>query len=344
VDLSSEHVQFAYRPALDGLRGVAIALVVLFHAGLLSGGYIGVDVFFVLSGFLITSLLLEEHRSSGRINLEAFYVRRARRILPALLALLIVYAVVDEASGHNAVRTIALAGFFSANAVQAFISPNPLGFAGLAHLWSLAQEEQFYLVWPVLLVIARRRLLPVLVIAATAEFAYRTALAIDGASWERIYYGPDSHADGLLLGALLAVALARRPFVLREPLPVISFALLMVGAMLGPLTDLGWIVIWPFLLAGCVGMTAAAATETKMAELLAVKPFVGLGRISSSLYLWHVPVMIGLYDVTGHRHLLLALPISLTLAYLSYRFVEQPLRRRRGARMLRPAASLAVSP
>jgi peptidoglycan/LPS O-acetylase OafA/YrhL len=114
---------------------------------------------------------------------------------------------------------------------------------------------------------------------------------------------------------------------------VLAWGLLVVGAKLGPLTDLGWITIWPFLLLGCVGMTAAAATDTRMAALLSLSPLVLLGRISYSLYLWHVAVMTGIYDWTGERHLVLAVVVSVSLAVLSYRYVEQPFRRRRGGRL-----------
>jgi peptidoglycan/LPS O-acetylase OafA/YrhL len=310
--------------------------VVLFHGGLLQGGYIGVDLFFVLSGFLITTLLLEEHRTTGRISLKRFYERRARRILPALLVLLSLYGAVTAITGHDGARVIALAGFFSANVVQAFITPNPLGLAGLAHLWSLAEEEQFYALWPLLILVLARRprlLVPALSLALALELGWRTVLALHGASWERIYYGPDSHADGLIAGGLLAVLLFQRRLRFHESLPVLAWGLLVVGAKLGPLTDLGWIAIWPFLLLGCVGMTAAAATDTRMAALLSLSPLVLLGRISYSLYLWHVAVMTGIYDWTGERHLVLAVVVSVSLAVLSYRYVEQPFRRRRGGRL-----------
>jgi peptidoglycan/LPS O-acetylase OafA/YrhL len=325
--------KLGYIPALDGLRGVAVTLVVLHHADLLPGGYIGVDVFFVLSGFLITSLLLEEHEARGSISLTGFYMRRARRILPALAAVLLGYLAVVALSGGTGFRAVVLAGLFSGNAVQAFVVPNPLAHAGLGlgHLWSLAEEEQFYLLWPVaLIVLARtRRLVPALALVLTAVLVWKGLLAAHGARFDRIYYGPDTHADGLLAGALLAALRWWKPLRVPEPIPVLSFALFFVGSMIGPLSDAGWLYIWPFLLLGCVGMTAAAATDTRMAALLSVRPLVGLGRMSYSLYLWHWPIMVGIAYRFHARHALLAILLSVPAAWVSYRFVERPFRRAR---------------
>jgi peptidoglycan/LPS O-acetylase OafA/YrhL len=322
--------KLGYVPALDGLRGVAVTLVVLHHADVLPGGYIGVDVFFVLSGFLITSLLLEEHDARGRISLIGFYARRARRILPALLALLLAYLAVVGLAGGSGVRAVAFAGFFTGNAVQAFVVPNPLSHAGLglAHLWSLAEEEQFYLLWPVaLVVLARtRRLIPALALVLAAVMVWKGVLAADGARFDRIYYGPDTHADGLLAGALLAAFRWRKPLRVPEPIPMLSFALLFVGSMIGLLSDAGWLYIWPFLLLGCVGMTAAAAADTRMATLLSLRPLVGLGKMSYSLYLWHWPIMVGIAYRFHARHAVLAILLSLPVAWISYRFVERPFR------------------
>jgi peptidoglycan/LPS O-acetylase OafA/YrhL len=322
-----------YVPALDGLRGVAVTLVMLHHADLLPGGSIGVDVFFVLSGFLITTLLLEERAARGRISLIGFYARRARRILPALIALLVAYLAVVGLAGGTGLRDVALAGFFTGNAVQAFVVPNPLihSGVGLLHLWSLAEEEQFYLLWPVALILLTRtrRLLPALVIVLAAVLVWKGVLAADGARFDRIYYGPDTHADGLLAGALLAALRWRTALRVPEPIPILSFALLFVGSMIGQLSDAGWLYIWPFLLLGCVGMTAAAATDTRMSALLSLRPLVGLGKMSYSLYLWHWPIMVGILYYLHARHAVLAILLSLPVAWISYRFIERPFRRAR---------------
>jgi peptidoglycan/LPS O-acetylase OafA/YrhL len=336
--------RLGYAPALDGLRGVAIALVMLHHADVLPGGYIGVDVFFVLSGFLITTLLLEEWAAQGRISLRGFYRRRARRILPALITLLLGYLVVVALAGGSGIRAVALGGFFTGNAVQAFANPNPLAQngLGLAHLWSLAEEEQFYLLWPVVLILLARtrRLIPALATILAVALVWRGVLAAEGASFYRIYYGPDTHADGLLAGALLAALRWRGSLRVPEPIPILSFALVFVGSMIGLLSDAGWLYIWPFLLLGCVGMTAAAATDTRMAALLSVRPLVALGKISYSLYLWHWPVMVGIAYHFHARHAVFALLLSLPPAYVSYRFVERPFRQARSP-LRRAALSVA---
>lgn len=331
-------------PALDGLRGVAVALVVLYHADLLPGGYIGVDVFFVLSGFLITSLLLEEQGARGGISLVSFYARRARRILPALVALLLGYLIVVALAGETGARAVALAGFFTGNVVQAFLVPNPLAHAGLGlgHLWSLAEEEQFYLLWPVALVVLVRirRVVPALALALVAVLVWKGILAAHGAPFDRIYYGPDTHADGLLAGALLAAVRWRTTLRVPEPIPTLSFSLLFMGSMIGLLSDSGWLYLWPFLLLGCVGMTAAAATATRMAAVLSLRPLVSLGKMSYSLYLWHWPIMVGIAYRFHARHTVLAILVSVPIAWISYRFIERPFRSGR-APMGRAALSVA---
>src|SRR5262245_4168116 len=203
-------MKLGYRPALDGLRGIAIALVVGFHAFRWpANGALGVDLFFVLSGFLITTLLLEEHRSFGRIGLRRFYVRRVRRLYPALLLLLLALVAVTLAAGgfpsldSPPAIGVASALTYTANVVVA-ASPSHVP-AGMVHLWSLAAEEQFYVVWPLLIVLLLRwrsmRLLATsLVVLLLLAIAYRLRLALAGASIGRLYYGPDTHADSLLVG------------------------------------------------------------------------------------------------------------------------------------------------
>ena len=139
-----------------------------------------------------------------------------------------------------------MGGFFTGNVVQAFFVPSPLAHAcpGLAHLWSLAEEEQFYLLWPVVLIFlarTRRLLVPAVMLALVAVLVWKGLLAADGANYSRIYYGPDTHADGLLAGALLAALRSRGSLRVPEPIPVVSFALLFVGSMIGHLSDAGWL-------------------------------------------------------------------------------------------------------
>ena len=329
--------RLGYVPALDGVRGVAIALVLATHYwGLPGGGPLGVGLFFVLSGFLITTLLLEE-LDTGRFNLKSFYVRRCRRLLPALALLLVVYVAVRGAPG---LRIAALAGLYAGNIVEAVWPAGPVTGSALAHLWSLAQEEQFYLVWPLLLAfLARgRRLLTVLCVLTLALIAYRAAIASSVTLNASRTYAPDFHSDWLLAGAVLAV-LRRRGMQWNEAAALGAFVTIFVGSLLNPWTQAWFVWQAPIFMAACALLVGAAHSPTQMAGLLSVKPLVLLGKISYSLYLWHVPV----YAVFGYRHPLLALPIALAAASLSYRFVEQPFRRRGRADRPAPAPAVAAS-
>ncbi|MDQ4069687.1 MAG: acyltransferase, partial [Actinomycetota bacterium] len=214
-----------YRPALDGVRALAVMLVVAVHVTYVlvpawagrwvPGGFLGVDVFFVLSGFLITTLLLEEHHRSGRVSLRGFYVRRARRLLPAVGVLLLAHgvltALIRADLGHEA-RSAAAVALYGANWV---IAAGGSLSAGLGHLWSLSVEEQFYMVWPVLLLAALRCRRPtaVIVVIAVAGIVWaigvRAWLWLEGAGWDAIYVRTDARLDELFMGALLAVTFRR---------------------------------------------------------------------------------------------------------------------------------------
>ena len=202
--------RLGYIPAFDGLRGIAILAVIGVHAfGEPLGGFYGVDLFFVLSGFLITTLLLEEHDRSGGIAMGAFYRRRAYRLLPGLLAVLAVFGALTMAS-PRALGQVAAGGLYGANFVLAsgshFLDGTPF-----VPYWSLAEEEQFYLLWPLLLVLLLRRRVReswiawALVAILLGLIVYRYGLAAEGASATRLYYAPDTHANGLVLGCLLAL-------------------------------------------------------------------------------------------------------------------------------------------
>jgi peptidoglycan/LPS O-acetylase OafA/YrhL len=319
-----------YVPALDGLRGLAIAAVIASHYyGVPGGGPLGVGLFFVLSGFLITTLLLEERDRRG-ISLRGFYVRRARRLFPALAVLLVVYLLVLAVQGRNGLAVVALGGLYIGNIVQAFSIHDVVSHSALGHLWSLAAEEQFYLVWPFLLLfVARvRRRLELLVALLVALIAYRVCLAESGASLGRLYFAPDTHADWLLAGSILAFLRRDRGFVVREPIPVIAYVVLAAGMIPDPYTY-AW-VEWggSILMVACVVLVTAAYSGTEMAALLSLRPLVGLGKISYSLYLWHIPILLAF----GRRYTDVALLLSVGVAVLSYHYVEQPFRRRRGAR------------
>jgi peptidoglycan/LPS O-acetylase OafA/YrhL len=204
---------------LDGLRAVAVTLVVLFHLtpGTLPGGYIGVDIFFVISGFLITSLLIAEKRRTGRISLGAFWARRARRLLPALALVVLVCSSIAWLIGGDVLvnigRQLLGAATFSYNwiAIAAGSTYFDAGTPELfRNLWSLAVEEQFYLIWPLLvlallLLTKKRWMTPPIIAIAVASSAAMVALSLTGADATRLYYGTDTHAFGLAIGAAIAV-------------------------------------------------------------------------------------------------------------------------------------------
>jgi peptidoglycan/LPS O-acetylase OafA/YrhL len=239
-------MRLGYRPELDGLRGLAIALVVAFHAfGWPPGGTVGVDLFFVLSGFLISTLLLEEHHATRTISICNFYVRRARRLFPALAALLapfVFLVIVGAAVGSFQTRTavgIGAALTYTSNIVVA-VDPSAVP-AAMIHLWSLAAEEQFYVLWPLALVVLLRLgglrfLVGGLGVLLAVAIFHRLELVAGGASIERLYYGPDTHADALLIGSAFGCLFVGRrlPRSLtssaRVRLAVGSGALVLVGA------------------------------------------------------------------------------------------------------------------
>ena len=352
-----------YLPGLDGLRGVAVAAVVVFHFSrdVLPGGYLGVDAFFVLSGFLITRLLLRE-AVSGRIGLGHFWSRRARRLLPALflyLAAVIVFVMVSaEASQLEQMRREILATvFYLANWEQIvsgvsyfapFAEPSPL-----RHTWSLAIEEQFYLVWPLvvagLAMFFRRRraratfrqgpdrvvsgVFVVALIGATASAVWAYVLWSGGASESRLYFGTDTRLTAVLLGAALAAALHRWPLDAVAPRTLsLTGAVAFVGIMVA------WIVDIPnpqrvaggsALHAEAVALVAVAAmVEGPVRRVLSVGPLIWLGRISYGVYLWHLLVQNVIdTDLIGTEVMLFAsrVVITLAIATASFHLVEQPV-------------------
>lgn len=321
--------RLGYVPALDGLRGVAIALVVAFHyTGFPFGGGSGVDLFFVLSGFLITTLLIEEMSEAGRISLSGFYARRARRLLPALIVMLAAFSVISLAKGHDPLGDLGRFGFYTGNITKAFIAPHAPD-TGLNHLWSLAEEEQFYLVWPLLvfLFLRTRQHFIFVTVLAGALVLYRAGLALHGASPARLSFAPDTHSDGLVIGAACAILLQRRALRVPEgwlPWIVIGFSAIVVFP---PANIAHEIVVVPLCELLCVALIIAAVTASSLAVALSWQPLVFLGKISYSLYLWHFMIWWAL----GWHDPLLALAISLTAAWLSSKFVEQRFRRRRAA-------------
>jgi peptidoglycan/LPS O-acetylase OafA/YrhL len=342
-----------YRPALDGVRGLAIALVVVSHAtGWPRGGWFGVDLFFVLSGFLITTLLLEERRTVGRVSLARFYGRRALRLLPALGTMLLAYTAVAIAVGSDpsaVARKTLIGASYLTNIVQAW-SPST-DVRPLRHLWSLAMEEQFYLLWPALLpLILRfrpRLLIPLLMAGILASWIERiTLLAATSPHAVRLYKAPDTHADPLLIGCLLAVLL----FSGRITRERITGALMFTGLAIGALLisqfgahDVGSFVLGIPLFACCASVViTAAATGARSARFLELWPLPQLGRISYALYLWHPLTLFAIGVTRDHRaggmvRPLLGIFAAVALAIASWFLVERPFLRLK--HRLRPAPS-----
>lgn len=325
---------------LDGLRAVAVMAVVLFHAfGVkgLPGGYLGVDIFFVISGYIITDTLLREHRSSGTISITGFYRRRVRRLLPALFALSLVVTLIGlvsnwfkpESADYGFVVLVSLASIM--NWVRALgISDGGI----MGHAWSLSVEEQFYLFWPLMLLLFMKSprmqamLTPALVVAILASLLWRLVLFQADVSAARIYNGLDTRADALLIGVLLAVYGVAN-ISQRWMLCVIPAALvLLTMGLVAEWQSAGMLTFGYTIAAACAAWLVAASVRPGKLTTTLLKSSVAvwIGVRSYSLYLWHYPIMewarrTGLPDGTWEFVALLA---SFVAADLSFRFVERP--------------------
>ena len=302
-----------------------------------AGGRRGVDLFFVLSGFLISSLLLEERQATGTVTLRRFYARRARRLLPALAAVVAFYLVVSAVRGIDATGSVARYALYVGNVYQAFwVDGAQPELNGLTHLWSLAQEEQFYLLWPIaFLVVARaRRPLAWLVALTGMLIVYRLALIgfDSGLTSRRLYFSPDTHSNGLLLGCCLAFYRRRRLIAPSRRLVAAALAVAVACVVLLPS-----LVMFEF---AAVVLVAAAAAEGRAPRLLAARPLVWIGGISYSLYLWH-PVVLWTLDRHSRP---LGLLLSLSAAYASTRWIERPFRSRARSRDGDAPAAVAPAP
>jgi len=348
MDFPGSRYALGHRPALDGLRGVAILLVLLCHIPRLpfGGGFIGVDLFFVLSGFLITSLLLEEWRKTGTVSLRAFYARRALRLFPALFAMLIAAVAIsagtesDEAAAGMR-RSALMTLFYSANW---FLAYGAYPREEIRPTWSLSIEEQFYVLWPLLLLLllrlgwsARRMAL----FAALGVLASALARAIwweTTRSFSRVYFGLDTHSDGLLAGALAAFLAhgGTPPDSPRAARLLNLFSLGMVGGLL-LFATLGWPAdpetlcrgTYLFLNLGMAALVLCIATSpsTGLRRLFELAPLVWFGKLSYGLYLWH---LIAFWIVPRSQILPAevrwpaAFGASVLLAAASYYLLERP--------------------
>ena len=352
-------LRLPYLPGLDGLRAIAVLAVILYHAGLgwLPGGFLGVEVFFVISGYLITALLLGEWRRNLALDFRTFWLRRARRLLPALYLLLLVslaLAVVRLPDQVARLRGDAIASFFYVlnwfYIVRQQSYFEAVGRPSLfQHLWSLAIEEQFYLFWPPLLalglrVLNRRRLLAALLLAAAASSLWMAFLYRPGVDTSRLYYGTDTRASGLLLGSALALGWAPwRPSKWATRARIAWLDRAGIGALLIVLLlflrldqSQAFLYRGGFALLDLATTVLIAGTIAPGAQILPLlldnRPLRWIGERSYSFYLWHWPIFAATrpqldLPLGGVPLLILRLALTFLCAALSYRYVERPIRR-----------------
>ncbi|HET7901860.1 MAG TPA: acyltransferase family protein [Candidatus Nanopelagicales bacterium] len=354
---------WTHMPGLDGVRAVAVTAVLVFHANpdWLPGGFLGVDVFFTLSGFLITSLLLAELDRTGAVRFGRFYLRRARRLLPALVLVLIATALLAITVAQDAaqrVREDVIASsvyvtnwWYVAHGTDYFEATGrpPL----LQHLWSLSVEEQFYLIWPLLMyglwrIGKVRGVRYGAALGAIVSTALMTWLAVrdgmpDVSSTARVYFGTDTHAMTLLVGAVLATLWRPQQFGerltgrgRRAMTAVGTASILALGAIFWFVgSDTAALYRGGFLVVGLVSagvIAASAVTGTAFATVLGHQPLRWLGERSYGIYLWHWPIFMVLrpgidLDADGWPVQVARFALTFAAAELSYRFVEMPIRR-----------------
>jgi peptidoglycan/LPS O-acetylase OafA/YrhL len=313
--------RLGYHASLDGLRAIAVVLVMGFHFHVpgFAGGFIGVDIFFVLSGFLITRLLLDEHVATGTIRLRRFYGRRALRLLPALALLLAVTAPFVSRAW-----TIATASYLA----NWFLALNKLGTAPLSHTWSLAIEEQFYVVWPLLLLgllragLSRDAIVRVVIALAALSCLAKILGCIDpdAGTWIRLYHGTDTRADALLIGcaaALLSTGEPWLPHVAARGVLVIAAGAIAYVTVTSNLRDLALYRHGELTLVALASAIVVTQLVARPLRALELRPLVALGTISYGLYLWHHPI--AYLDVP----VVAKVALSLAAAAASYLLVER---------------------
>ena len=361
-----------YQPVLDGIRAVAVVIVILYHAGFewMHGGFFGVEVFFVVSGYLITSLLLDEHRRDGKVSLGQFWLRRARRLLPALFTMLAAVALWATFFGEDHLaqlsKDILPATFYVSNWAQIvgdvpyFSTEAPL----LRHVWSLAVEEQWYILWPLAFVgliglakgrIGRSRLPLALTVASLASMAFSIVLTLSDAPaisllgqdpdrYNFLYLNTISRASGLLLGA--SMAFWWRPWTRRRTATttppggvsradvagiVAVTAIVAISATRAAdiLADASLYRLWLPLVTVLSAIAVGAMVDPDAVHaqrIFASRALVEVGKRSYGLYLWHWPVFVFADVRAAQGRFVPAMLISIAIAEACYRFVETPVR------------------
>ena len=351
-----------YIPAIDGLRAVAVIAVMLYHLGFnwIPGGFLGVDLFFVISGYVITRLLLDSIQRSGGLDLRAFYMARIRRLLPPLVFMIITTTIV--------------VGFWAPDTMRRFLGDAPFALFGgmnwwlvfrqtdyfeaigrpplLQHTWSLGVEAQFYLVWPLILLLVLRYFgknkIPgaALLIAAISGIAlFLVSLQIDAASTStvsHVYFGTDTHSIGLFLGAALAVSwipqnlkesVTRKAQDFIDGIGIVGFLGIIAAFLFIDESDPTlYKIAFPLVgLCGCAILISIVHPASRFAPILSSKPFVWIGERSYAIYLWHwviFQITRPQYDLEGSDWALYALRVLIVfaLADISLRLVELPVR------------------
>ena len=343
-----------FRPDVQGLRAIAILFVVLYHADIpgITGGFVGVDVFFVISGFVITGVLLRESAAKRRTSLLHFYARRARRIIPAaslviIVTVIVAYFYLGSLPGHETAIDGQWAALFFANFHFAATSTNYLASqrppSALQNYWSLAVEEQFYIVYPTIFFITTRvftrlslraRLAGVLLVVVIASFVYSVVLTSTNAP--SAFFSPFTRAWELALGGLIAIAsdsLRRLPKSAAALITWLGLAAIVTASLTLTSTSVypGALVAIPVLGAAMIIAGGTAQPVWGVEGLLRLRPFQFLGLISFSLYLWHWPILVIATQRRGALNLpvwdnVLLLLIATVAAVITYRLVENPIR------------------
>jgi peptidoglycan/LPS O-acetylase OafA/YrhL len=355
-----QHLSLKYISGLDGIRAISVIAVIFYHANFswALGGYLGVETFFVISGYLITSLLINEWNSSGGINLLRFWLKRARRLLPALWLLIVTLAITIPVLARdgisNFLKDIPPALFYYTNWAYIFRNTSYFETFGrpplLKHLWSLAIEEQFYLFWPIILFLLlkvfgnrkRKNLLyPILVLVVISTLWMSSLFTLSNDA-SRVYFGTDTRAAGLLIGACLATLWQPWKESHQKPrktwlIDILGWGLLILISYLfvtlnefNPYLYHGGITLFSLASAGLI--FAATHSETSLSRFLEIPIMRWLGTRSYGIYLWHFPVFMmsrSGSDVNLPVIPLFAIQLSLTLliAEASYRWIELPIRK-----------------
>ena len=354
-----------YLPSIDSLRAIAVIAVIIYHidANYLPGGFLGVDLFFVLSGYLISSLIIKEYKSTGTVNLYNFYVRRARRLLPAVYFMItVVLIIITLFNGVLLKKSYldALFGYiYSSNWWYIFHKLDYFDSFGsqspFKHLWSLAIEEQFYMFFPLIFLIFNRKsksnnsnsklnknfiyvVLSLILVSLIAHI-----LLFDINNINRIYFGTDTRAFSLLVGVVGAILYpmdrlsertTKKDNMIYSIVSLVSI-LVLIGIMINTSEYNTWLYRGGFLLVAIIGLIiiiSSGRQYTCMSKLLSFKPFVFIGKISYSLYLWHFPILVVTTPVSeiGNPNLFyvtLRIVLIFLVATGSYMFVETPIRK-----------------